>query len=125
MRQDQFDRLLKIEEKLTDIFMDEADPSAWPGLGKASAKLSAGDRKERYLFKRAAAETAQLLVRTQLLIGQAGGQGTTPSDLPAQTEEEDNDIEREVVSAERDADRMRSALFARVSKTVLDGPKAG
>lgn len=56
MRPDQIARLREVEEKLADLFIDEADPDGWPEEGK-----------ERYQAKRAAAETAHLLARTQAL----------------------------------------------------------
>lgn len=123
MRQDQYERLQKLEEDLTEVFLDEADPAVWPGAGKPSAKLSQHDRKERYLYKRAATETAQLLVRTQILIGQMQSLGATPSDVPVPPAEqaENAAFERELVGAERDADRMRSALIERARKKARDG----
>ena len=31
MRQDQYERLMKLEEKLMECFLGEADPDVWPG----------------------------------------------------------------------------------------------
>lgn len=59
MRPDQIARLKDIEERLADLFIDEADPDGWPE-----------EPTERYKRKRAAAETAHLLAKTQTL--QAG-----------------------------------------------------
>jgi hypothetical protein len=56
MRPDQIARLKDIEERLADLFIDEADPDGWPE-----------DKTERYKAKRAATETAHLLVKTQAL----------------------------------------------------------
>jgi hypothetical protein len=56
MRPDQIARLKDIEERLADLFIDEADPDGWPE-----------DTTERYKRKRAATETAHLLVKTQAL----------------------------------------------------------
>lgn len=56
MRPDQIARLKDIEERLADLFIEEADPDGWPE-----------DKTERYKCKRAAAETAHLLAKTQAL----------------------------------------------------------
>lgn len=56
MRPDQIERLKDIEERLADLFIDEADPDGWPE-----------DKTARYKAKRAATETAHLLVKTQAL----------------------------------------------------------
>lgn len=56
MRPDQIERLKDIEERLADLFIDEADPDGWPE-----------DKTERYKCKRAATETAHLLVKAQAL----------------------------------------------------------
>jgi hypothetical protein len=57
MRPDQRASLLALEERLADLFIQEADPDEWDE-----------DRGERYKQKRSAAETASLLVRTQSLM---------------------------------------------------------
>lgn len=117
MRPDQFDRLQQLEERLTDVFISEADPDAWPGAGRPSAKLSAQERKGRYLYKRAASETAMLLVRTQALIDKVRGYEETPEGDPR-----DDALETEITdlttAAARDADRMRRELIAKARKTA-------
>ena len=121
MRQDQWERLQQLEEKLTDIFIEEADPDKWPCPGSPSANLSPDDRKTRYLFKRAAAETAMLLVRTQGLIGSVQGLGTAP---PAADDEESGEdmeatsLEKEIINSEQQAERMRRDLIARARRVA-------
>jgi len=60
MRPDQRERIKDIEEAITEEFIEDADPGGWPE-----------DRKERYVAKRQAMETAQLLMRVQSLLAQA------------------------------------------------------
>lgn len=124
MRQDQWERLQQLEEKLTDVFIAEADPAVWPGAGEPSAKLTPDDRKQRYQFKRAAAETALLLTRTQTLIGQVRGFGTTPPEGGSEEDEERTVVEKELVLAERAAERMRRALIDKARSASRDGPRA-
>ena len=57
MSPEQIKRLREVEAKLADLFITEADPDKWDK-----------ERTERYKQKRDAAETAQLLARTQSLI---------------------------------------------------------
>lgn len=124
MRQDQWLKLQELEERLADVFIAEADPNVWPGHGTPSAKLSAEDRKERYQFKRAAAETAQLLVRTQALIGNSIVPGLPAGTTQPAGQQDDEDAEAEsaldksISEVERQAERMRSALIARAQKSA-------
>lgn len=127
MRQDQYERLQQIEEKLADVFIAEADPAAWPLPGTPSANLSAEDRKQRYQFKRAAAETAQLLVRTQNLIAAIQGGGLVPPwmEKPPETPEQPSAeevaisaLEREVVDSEHQAARLRAELIAKAQRSA-------
>jgi hypothetical protein len=107
MRQDQYERLQKLEEQLLDVFMDEADPASWPGYGMTLANVDKSTRGDRYWCKRNAAATAALSQRITSLVGrvQASGLGTTapPADAPAEGGEERDELEAEVASAEREA----------------------
>lgn len=70
MRPDQRVRLQDIEERLADVFIEEADPDFWPE-----------ERVERYKVKRDATETASLLARTQSLMAAIpGGDRHDPND---------------------------------------------
>lgn len=127
MRQDQWERLQQLEEKLCDLFLEESDPERWPG--SKLKKLTADVRAERYRHKRAAAETAMLLVRTQGLIGSVQGFGVTPPAEPSAPEPEaesvESAIEREVMDAERQAERLRSQLLKRLQDGKPNGPATG
>ena len=46
MRQDQAERLQQLEEQLIDVYLDEADPANWPGVGTMGAQLTKQERGE-------------------------------------------------------------------------------
>lgn len=110
MRQDQYERLQALSEKLVDVFADEAEPANWSGAGLLPKDMAREDRGDRYWCKRNAAATMVLVLRVETLIGQQQGQPTAP----AQTDDGEADLDKEVAAAERDAER----LLARVRKTA-------
>lgn len=97
MRQDQWQRLRELEERLADVFIDEADPDGWPK-----------ERIERYKCKRDAAETAMLLARAQALMA-PGGQSPDPERAEKQA--------RDVISKAqaRASEAVQKALDRRAS----------
>lgn len=116
MRPDQLERLLQVEERLADVFISEADPDQWPGGSAPCAKLTIPQRKERYLWKRAASETAMLLARTQTLMSEARS-GTLPDDY---------DMERQVKLREKQATDLLEKAMARARGVADDAkPAAG
>lgn len=103
MRPDQLASLREIEERLADAFIDEADPKAWPNYGTPSADLDKEERAQRYQYKRAACETAQLLTRTQAII--TGPRAGDPDDPYSSKEASNliNDAERRASKAVHEA----------------------
>lgn len=75
MRPDQWQRLRDLEERLADVFIEEADPESWPE-----------ERIDRYKCKRDAAETAMLLARTQSLMA-PGGESPDPERAEKQAQD--------------------------------------
>jgi hypothetical protein len=80
MRQDQYERLQQLEEKLTDVFIGEAEPEKWPGAGLDAGAMDQKTRGDRYWVKKNAVATLSLMQRVGTLIGvvQLRGAGTTP-----------------------------------------------
>lgn len=93
MRPDQMERLRELEEKLADVFLEEADPDGW-----------SSEKKERYWQRREAAETAALLTRTQALMSNDSGGSR-----------QDPDRERE---AERLIERASKRASSAVEKAI-------
>jgi len=119
MRQDQYEKLQELTEKLTDAFIGEADPSVWPGHGVAIAAMDQQTRGDRYWCKKNAAATLSVIVRTTNLIGiiqmrgAAGGAGGVTE--PQQGEKEDG-LDAEMKAAEKEATRLLDQLQKSTAK---------
>jgi len=68
MRQDQIERLQDLEERLIDVYLDEADPANWPGVGTMGDQLTKEQRGDRYWEKKNAIATVALAQETRKLI---------------------------------------------------------
>lgn len=113
MRQDQFEKLQELTEKLTDAFIGEADPAVWPGHGVAIAAMDQQTRGDRYWSKKNAAATLSVLIRTTNLIGiiQMRGAGGGAGGVPApEQEQEESSLDADVKAAEKEANRLLSQL---------------
>lgn len=119
MRQDQYEKLQELTEKLTDAFIGEADPAVWPGHGVAIAAMDQQTRGDRYWCKKNAAATLSVIVRTTSLIGiiqqrsLAGVAGGVPA--PEQ-EQEDDSLDAEVRAAEKEAKRLLDKMQKSMTK---------
>lgn len=113
MRQDQYEKLQDLTEKLTDAFIGEADPAVWPGSGVAIAAMDQQTRGDRYWCKKNAAATLSVIVRTTTLLGTIrqhtgfGGPGGVPE--PEQ-DKEDIGLDAEVRAAEKEAEMFLKKL---------------
>lgn len=120
MRDDQFQRLQSLTEKLTDVVLDEADPSSWPGDGMttenwralelADAKEAQRIRGDRYWSKKNAAATLTLVTKVYTLLGITTKQN--PLDQPP-CGEDDADLDKEYNQAERAAAKILASHQAR------------
>jgi hypothetical protein len=68
MRNDQIERLRDLEERLIDVYLDEADPDNWPGVGSMGDQLTKEQRGDRYWEKKNAVATVMLAHETRKLI---------------------------------------------------------
>ena len=111
MRQDQYEKLQALTEKLTDAFLGEADPEAWPGHGVGIAVMDQQTRGDRYWCKKNAAATLSVLVRTTNLIGivqmRGGVGGTAPTGDP---DPDDGGLDADIKAAEKEAAKLMSQL---------------
>lgn len=110
MRQDQFERLQSLEEKLLDVFLTEAEPSEWPGAGIKIAAMDAQTRGDLYWVRKTAASVLMLATRVQHMIGQTqlAGAGTTPPIDP--DADANKQMDAELASAEREAMKLMQEL---------------
>ena len=113
MRQDQYERLQALEEELTDVFLGEAKPEAWPGHGIGPGAMDKDTRGDRYWCKKNAVATLSLIQRvatlTQQIRLQSSGEGTGAAGV----ENPEAELDREVAAAEKEA----KALLAQLQRT--------
>ncbi len=114
MRQDQYEKLQALTEKLTDAFLWEAEPERWSGHGLSPNGMSTQERGDRYWCKKNAVATAALIHRTLSLVGriqQASvlGAGGAAGEV---TEPEDG-LDAEVAAAEREGNRLLERVLAK------------
>lgn len=121
MRQDQYERLQSLEERLLDVFIEEADPNNWPGAGIKIANMDQTTRGDSFWARKTAASVGVLYTRVGAMIGatQVGG-GVTPPVTPAADSDGDdheaNQLDEEVARAEREALRLMKDLQAGTTK---------
>lgn len=127
MRQDQYERLQALSEKLTDVLLHEAEPEKWPGHGLDPGAMDQKTRGDRYWCKKNAVATISLAQRVGALIGQVqvAGAGTTPPDAPADGEDGGagaarDHLDAEVQAAEQEAARLLKELQSGAGKAAFD-----
>lgn len=113
MRQDQFESLQKRAEQLVDLFLDESDPTSWPGAGLKPNAMDKQARGDRYWCKKDAAATLACASRIAHLIDlvrakTAGGEAT-----PGAVTEGEDELEAEIVAAESEAAKLTDRVLKR------------
>ncbi|MEC5164069.1 hypothetical protein [Janthinobacterium sp. CG_S6] len=119
MRQDQYEKLQALAEKLTDAFIAEADPDSWPGAGLGPAAMDQQTRGDRYWCKKNAAATLSVIVRTTSLIGiiQNRSAAGAPDGVPQQDQDaEETGLDAEVKAAEKEASKLLAKMQASMKK---------
>ncbi len=131
MTPDQLQKLRDRAELLVDIFLEESDPTTWPGNGVPVAEMSKQVRGDRYWCKKnavatlAAAHRVSALVELEMRL--ASGQG---GDTDAQAKEQAR-LDAMAAEAEKEAERImkdlergsRASARSKVAKK-LHGDKA-
>lgn len=110
MRQDQYERLQALSERLMDRFLVEADPDNWPGKDIPLANMDTQTRGDMYWVKKNGAATGLLYTRVETMIGntQFGG-GTTPA-KPSEDDGAEAQLDDEIRRAEKEAARLMANL---------------
>ena len=108
MREDQYHKLQALEEKITDLFLFEADPANWTGEGVLPKDLTQQDRGDRYWCKKNAVATISLAIRIGSLLGRIQMAGVTTPAAEAEGEEGDSAglLDAEVKAAEKEAKKL-------------------
>jgi hypothetical protein len=113
--------LQSLSEKLTDVFLDEANPDNWPGAGIGIVAMDKDTRGDRYWSKKNAAATITLVQRITTLTDtiRARTAGEDPSD-PAAVSEPQVDIDAEIAKYEREATALLDQVQATSRKSAFD-----
>ena len=123
MRQDQYERLQALSDKLTDVFLDEADPSNWPGVGILPNQMESATRGDRYWCKKNAVATVSLLQRVHTLtsnvqFGTAAGGG--PAAVTDGDTESEISLDKIIATAEKEAKILTDAVLKQAKKREFD-----
>jgi hypothetical protein len=121
MRPDQYERLQALSEKLTDVFLTEADPTTWTGANTPLAEMTAQQRGDRYWEKKNAVATLSLVGRIAHLRGMIQSQSNrTPEDPAAVKEPGPSLLDEEVAAAEAEASKLMDKLERATRKSAFD-----
>lgn len=124
MRQDQFEKLVKLEEELADVFIFEANIANWSGAGLQPNAMDQQTRGDRYWCKRNAVATLSLMTRVGLLVGQVQQRGTGTTPAADEQDDHESNLDAEVRDAEKEAARLMRDL-QRGGKARANGRQAG
>lgn len=123
MRQDQYEKLQALEERLTDVFINEAEPAKWPGHALEPGAMDQQTRGDRYWCKKNAVATLSLIQRVAGLVHTIQVNGATPPPAagaePA-AGEEDKQLDGEIAAAEKEAARLLDEMQRRSRKEAFD-----
>lgn len=106
MRQDQFEKLQALSEKLIDVAMDEADPDTWPGAGWKPAELTKEQRGDRYWSKKNAVATLSLIDRIHRIVNDVRSASAGGGADPAAVTEAETELDAEINAAEKEATKL-------------------
>lgn len=127
MRQDQYEKLQQLEERLTDVFIFEAEPTTWPGNGIAPNALDQQARGDRYWCKKNAVATLALVQRVAGLVHTIQlNAGTPPPTTPdGAPPDEEAHLDKEIASAEKEAAQLMDDLTKGKRKAAFDARTHG
>lgn len=115
MRQDQYERLQKLEENLVETFLGEAAPEKWPGAGVEPRSMDQQTRGDRYWCKKNAVATMSLIGRIGHLVQRIRMNGETPlppAEGDERPEDEEVTLDAEISQFEKEAARAIAKLQA-------------
>lgn len=113
MRQDQYEKLQKLSEKLADVLIEELDPTRWIGAGIHVANMDRDTRGDNYWCKKSAGMTLTVLTKLHTVIGMVQRAAPPPAeDQPGEGE----DMDAEIATAEAEALRAIEAAQRRAKR---------
>jgi hypothetical protein len=97
MRQDQLEKLASLQERIADVFLDEAEPDKWPSLDTAVG------RGDRYWLKKNASASLAIMLKLENLLGLRQGR-VDGAGAPIAADEPD--LEKEIRDAEKQTEKL-------------------
>lgn len=119
MRQDQYEKLQSLSERLTDVFLQEADSDKWPGHQLGAIEMGQQTRGDRYWCKKNAVATLTLIQRVATLTGIIQRQSNEGSGA-AVVEEEESMLDAAIKDAEKEATKLLNKLQDKKEKAHFD-----
>lgn len=118
MRQDQFEKMQALSEKLTDAALVEADPDNWNGADLLPMQMTRETRGDRYWCKKNAVATLSLIARIAHLTQVIRDHSKAPSEsgTPLAVTDSETELDAEVAAAEQEAGRLLKKLATREGK---------
>lgn len=122
MRQDQYDKLQQLEEKLTDVFINEAEPEKWPGHTLEPGTMDQQTRGDRYWCKKNAVATLSLIQRVAGLVHtiQVNASNPTAPSSDPQAADDEKQLDGEIAAAEKEATKLLDEMQRRSRKANFD-----
>jgi hypothetical protein len=120
MRQDQFERLQALSEKLIDIALAEADPDNWPGSGWKPNELTKEQRGDRYWCKKNAVATLALEDRVNRRIDTARQASSGGGADAGAVNDDEAELDAEIAAAEKEASRLLDDVQRKSRKEAFD-----
>lgn len=119
MRQDQYEKLQALSEKLTDVFLSEADPDNWPGSGWNPAQLTKEQRGDRYWSKKNAVATLSIITKVAQLttvIQESSNAGTGAANVV----DDEGGLDADILQAEKEAAKLLDQMTRAAAKKNFD-----
>lgn len=113
MREDQRIRLNELQEKLTERFLNEADPDTWPGGDKFAMDMSREERGDSYWCKKNAAATMMLMSGVDKLTANT-------KEALGRDPHEGDDLDKQISRAEALASKRADAMINQAKKATFD-----
>ena len=122
MRQDQYEKLQALSERLTDTFLEEGDPDRWPGHGIGVAAMDKQTRGDRYWCKTNAVATLSLIDRVGRLTGdiQAASAAGAGSSAVPEGDGDESSLDAEINAAEKEAAKLLNQIHDQAKKAEFD-----
>ena len=123
MRQDQYEKLQQLEEKLTDVFIGEASPEKWPGHTLEPGTMDQQTRGDRYWCKKNAVATLSLIQRVAGLVHTIqvnAAMPIAPGADQTQAGEDEKQLDGEIAAAEKEAAKLLDEMQRRSRKANFD-----